>query len=62
VITFHRLLISTAIVFCLTISIWLFLSYRRGGDIFLLVLSVTFFVAAIALSYYLRNLDRFLRR
>lgn len=61
-ITFHRLLIGTAIAFCLTISVWLFLTYRTGGEIRLLVLSVTFFVAAIALSYYLRNLDRFLRR
>ena len=61
-IPFHRMLIGTAIVFCAIFAVWSFVAFRRGGSTLLLVLAVTFAVAAVALGYYLKNLQRFLRR
>lgn len=54
-IPFHRLLITTGIIFCAgfaALSIW------RGA----VVLGVVFAVAAAALAYYLRHLRRFIGR
>lgn len=61
-ISFHRLLIGTAMVFCVGMAAWLVASSRNDGNTGLLVLGVSFGLAAVALGYYLRNLDRFLRR
>jgi hypothetical protein len=61
-IAFHRMLIGTAILFCAVFAGWSFVTFRRGGSTLLLALAVTFAVAAVALGYYLKNLDRFLRR
>lgn len=60
-ITFHRVLISTAILFCLTFAVWSLLTYGRTHDRILLVLSGSFLVASAGLGYYLANLRRFLR-
>lgn len=61
-IAFHRFLISAAIVFCVVLGIWLFGSFRAGGNVLTLVLGVAFVGAAIMLGYYLRHLNRFLHR
>ena len=61
-IAFHRFLISTAIVFCVVLGIWLFGSFRAGGNVLILILAVAFGAAAITLGYYLRHLNRFLHR
>jgi len=55
VIPFHKLLISTAIVFCAGMGVWAGLN----GS---LVLGAACFGAAAALAYYLRHLKRFLGR
>src|SRR5438034_11475003 len=61
-IPFHRLLISTAIVFCAGFTVWAAWSWRESRSAGTLVLSLSFGVATVALSYYLRHLKRFLGR
>ena len=61
-IPFHRLLISTAIVFCAFFALWSGWDYRQSGSIGMLAMAVTFVAATVALTYYLRNLKRFLGR
>jgi hypothetical protein len=52
-IAFHRVLIGTGIIFCVGFAIWI---WTAGHP----VLAVVFIVLALALSYYLKNLSRFL--
>lgn len=59
-IWFHRVLISTAIVFCAGFALWTGWRYLESPETGTLVLSVASFLATAALSYYLRNLKRFL--
>lgn len=54
-IPFHRLLITTGIVFCAGFALW---SLLRGG----MVLGIVFAALAVGLGYYLRHLNRFLGR
>jgi len=61
-IPFHRLLISTAIAFCAGFAGWAAWSYRESGDALTLVMALAFAIAAVALTYYLRHLNRFLGR
>ncbi len=61
-IIFHRFLIGTAILFCIGFAVWTFAANRDEGGTLQLVLGVAFAVAAVALGYYLKNLDRFLHR
>jgi hypothetical protein len=61
-IPFHRLLISTAIVFCAGFAAWAAWSYRTGRSGGMLALSLSFVVATAGLIYYLRHLKRFLGR
>jgi len=58
VIPFHKLLISTAIVFCAGMGVWAGAQYRAGASSG----AVACFAAAAALGYYLRHLKRFLGR
>jgi hypothetical protein len=62
VITFHRFLIGTAIVFSAGFAVWALVSFRRHGGVLVLGLGLFFTVAAVALAYYLKNLNRFLGR
>ena len=55
---FHRLLIATAIAFCLGFALWLLVHERP--DTFDVVLAGAFFVAGAGLSYYLFRLRHFL--
>ena len=61
-ITFHRFLITTAIIFCVVFAAWSATAYQRNGGAGTLALGVAFAAAAIALGYYLKNLKRFLGR
>lgn len=55
---FHRLLIATAIAFCLGFALWLLVRERPGPlD---LMLAGAFFLAGGALAYYLFRLRHFL--
>jgi hypothetical protein len=60
VVNFHRLLISTAIVFCLFFAVWGFREYRATGTTWALASSVAFGVFSIGFSVYLAFLKRFL--
>ena len=60
IIAFHRILISTAIVFCGLFSAWQAASFFREGLWLGLVLGLAFGAAALGLVYYLAHLDRFL--
>jgi len=61
-IPFHRLLISTAVVFCAGFALWAGWDYRASGEGLTLVMAIVSAAAAAALSYYLRHLKRFLGR
>jgi hypothetical protein len=61
-IPFHRVLIGTAICFCLGFAAWAFADYRSTARAGQLALAVVFAGCAMLLGYYLKNLDRFLHR
>ena len=61
-IPFHRVLISTAIVFCGGFALWALGHYLASKSPGMMALTVIFTVLAAALAYYLRNLKRFLGR
>ena len=61
-IPFHRFLIGTAILFCLGFAAWAAESYRASGAAGELALAVIFAVLGLGLTYYLKNLNRFLHR
>lgn len=61
-IPFHRLLIATAIIFCVGFAAWAFAAYRTTGAPLQLGLAIVFAIAGLALGYYLKNLRRFLHR
>ena len=61
-ITFHRVLIGTAILFCLGFAAWAGMAYRAEGGAMPLALALGFGVAGLTLAYYLRHLNRFLGR
>jgi hypothetical protein len=61
-IPFHRFLIGTAIAFCAGFAIWSMREFSSTNNVSLLVLGVSFALAAAGLTYYLKNLRRFLRR
>jgi hypothetical protein len=61
-ITFHRVLIGTAILFCVGFAGWSGAAYRAGGGTVPLILAIAFGAGGVALGYYLRHLNRFLGR
>lgn len=61
-IAFHRLLISTAIVFCVGLTAWSASQWRQSGETSTLAMALACAGAAAALVYYLRHLQRFLGR
>ena len=61
-ISFHRLLISTAIVFCAGFAAWAGVDYWQSRGAVALALAGIFLGFAAGLSYYLRHLNRFLGR
>lgn len=61
-IIFHRFLIGTAILFCASFSAWMFAGAGNAGTVTDTLLGTAFLLGALALSYYLKNLKRFLGR
>ena len=55
---FHRVLIVTAIAFCLGFALWLLV--HEPPSLFDTVLAVAFVIAGAALTYYLFRLRHFL--
>jgi hypothetical protein len=60
VIAFHKLLITTAIVFCSFFAVWGWRDYRHTASAWSLASSIAFAVFAVAFAVYLRFLRRFL--
>ncbi len=61
-IGFHRFLIATAILFFAGLAVWMLSAYWGNGSVALLVLGISFGIVTLGMCYYLRNLDRFLKR
>ena len=59
-IPFHRVLISTAIVFCAGFAFWGWRDYQTSHSTWSLVSSVAFAVFAVGFAVYLSLLKRFL--
>lgn len=61
-IAFHRVLITTGILFAGGFSAWQVDRFLRGGAGLHLALGLVFALAAAALVWYLLHLDRYLGR
>ena len=59
-VNFHKVLISTAIVFTLGFAVWSGWAYSGTGEFWALASAVGFGIATLALVLYLKNLKRFL--
>ncbi len=59
-ISFHRILIAAAILFCAGYGAYELLAFTKGGGNGSLVMSGVFFVLTAGLSYYLWRLKHFL--
>jgi hypothetical protein len=59
-VPFHRLLIATAIVFCVGFALWELAAFVDHGRIVDLALAIGFAAAGAAFGYYLRHLARLL--
>lgn len=59
-VNFHKVLISTAIVFSLGFAVWSGWAFSGTGEFWAAASAVGFTLATIAFAFYLRNLKRFL--
>jgi hypothetical protein len=59
-VAFHRLLITTAIVFCAGFAVWGWREYQATQTTWALASSIAFAVFAVGLAAYLANLRKFL--
>lgn len=59
-IAFHKVLIATAIAFCVFFAWWGFREYQQTGTTWSLASSIAFAVFAVGFAVYLRFLRRFL--
>jgi hypothetical protein len=59
-ISFHRLLISAGIGFCVVFAVWEGRQWLAMGGAGKLVLAVSFAILAVGLYVYLRRLNRIL--
>ncbi|MDX1622930.1 MAG: hypothetical protein R3199_03000 [Gemmatimonadota bacterium] len=59
-VTFHRILISTGILFCGGFAVWTAALANREGSGWMWILAAVFALLALALSVYLYNLRRIL--
>ncbi len=61
-IPFHRVLISTAIVFCAFFAVWGWREYQATHTTWALASAIAFAAFAVAFAIYLWQLKRFLGR
>ncbi len=59
-VNFHKVLISTAIVFTLGFAVWSGMAYTQTKEFWALASAIGFGIATVALILYLKNLKRFL--
>jgi hypothetical protein len=60
-ITAHRILIATSVIFFFGFSYWQLARYLQSGDIWALVQAIGYFLAAIGFGFYLVNIKRWYR-
>ncbi|MBI3000402.1 MAG: hypothetical protein HYY46_18400 [Deltaproteobacteria bacterium] len=60
-LTAHRILIATAVVFFFGFSLWELRNYFNAGDPWALVRSLLYLLASAGFGVYLRSLKRWLR-
>ena len=61
-ILFHRFLIGVAVLFTGGTGWWMIQDSRNGGSVAQMILGIVFLFATVGLAYYLKNLNRFLKR
>ncbi len=61
-INFHKVLISTFIVFSLAYAVWSGWVFKQTGQFWAGSSAVGFGLVTAAFAFYLKNLERFLRR
>ncbi len=59
-INFHKVLIVTAIVFCVFFAVWGWREHQQTGTTWSLASSIAFAVFAVGFAVYLSQLKRFL--
>lgn len=59
-ISFHRLLISAAIGFCVVVTVWEVRHWMGDGGAGAMLLAISFAVLALGLALYLKRLNRIL--
>ena len=59
-VNFHKVLISTAIIFTLGFAVWSGMAYANTREFWALASAIGFGIATLVLILYLRNLKRFL--
>jgi hypothetical protein len=59
-VAFHRLLITTAIVFCAGFAVWGWREYQATHTSWALASTIAFAVFAVGFAAYLANLRKFL--
>jgi hypothetical protein len=60
-ITAHRILIATSVIFFFGFSYWQLARYLQSGDIWALLQAIGYFLAAIGFGFYLVNIKRWYR-
>ena len=60
-ITVHRILIATSIIFFFGFSFWQLSRYLKSGDFWALLQAAGYFLAAIAFGIYFVNIKRWYR-
>jgi hypothetical protein len=59
-VNFHKVLISTAIVFTFGFALWSGIAYADAREFWALASAIGFGIATVVLILYLKNLRRFL--
>jgi hypothetical protein len=60
-ITAHRILIATSVIFFFGFSYWQLARYLQSGDIWALLQAIGYFLAAIGFGFYFVNIKRWYR-
>ena len=60
-ITAHKILISSAVIFFVFFACWEFRNYANIGDVWAVWRGVLYFIVALGFGVYLKNLKRWYR-
>lgn len=60
-LTAHKILISTAVVFFFGFSLWELTGYLKTGDLWASLRSILYLLVAVGFGFYLRSLKHWLK-